>query len=138
MTHDSTATQDAATPLAQTGDGTAATTSVDITVATPVLPATLAEAMDRLDVEAARRLQAEEALREIEERFRQLSEHAGKFLWMSDPQTDELIYVSPGYEEVWVRSRESSYASPRDWTSNFRGGRRGGLQTGEQGEVYQV
>ncbi len=138
MTHDSTATQDAAVPLAQASEVAPPNTSADFPVARPLPPATLADALDRLDVEFARRAQAEIALRDIEEQFRQMSEHAGKFLWMSDPQTDELIYVSPGYEEVWVRTRESSYASPRDWVSNFRGGKRGGLPVEEQGEIYQV
>jgi PAS domain S-box-containing protein len=87
-------------------------------------PRTLAEAMDRLDVEGARRQQAEEALREAESRFRQFSEHAGKFLWMSDPNTEELIYVSPGYEQVWARSREDRYASPREWQTSIGRGRR--------------
>ncbi len=136
MTQDPTAIQDAA-PLAQTSEAAAATTVAEAPAAKPLPPSTLAEALDRLDVEAARRAEAEEALRDIEERFRQLSEHAGKFLWMSDPQTDELMYVSPGFEEVWVRTREKCYDSPGEWTSNFRGGRRGSSSEGRP-EIYQV
>jgi PAS domain S-box-containing protein len=136
MTQDPTATQDAE-PLAPAGDTDASVEMAEAPVAKPLAPATLAEALDRLDVETARRAEAEGALRDIEERFRQLSEHAGKFLWMSDPQTDELIYVSPGFEEVWVRSREKCYGSPDEWTTTFRGGRRGSASE-ERPEIYQV
>lgn len=103
-------------------------------------PATLAEALDRLDVETARRSQAEEALHESEERFRHLSELTGKFLWISDPQTEELLYVSPGYEKVWARTRESSYSSPEDWITSFKrpGLARGGDHTAREEQVYQV
>jgi PAS domain S-box-containing protein len=86
-------------------------------------PSTMEEAVSRLDVEVARRLHAEHQLREIEERFRQISEHAGKFMWVSDPQTNELLYVSPGYEQVWARTRETECATPAAWTTNFRNGR---------------
>ncbi len=86
-------------------------------------PSTMEEAVSRLDVEVARRLHAEHQLREIEERFRQISEHAGKFMWVSDPQTNELLYVSPGYEQVWARTRETECITPEAWTENFRNGR---------------
>ena len=78
---------------------------------------TIAEALEMLEVETARRQVAEQGLRESEERFRQMSQHLGKFLWLSDAQTKELIYVSPGYEQVWHRFREASYALPEDWLS---------------------
>lgn len=103
-------------------------------------PSNLSEATERLEVETARRVAAEELLRETEERFRNLSERAGKFLWISDPQTNELIYISPGYEEVWARTREDSYASPQQWADSFpRSGRTPHLSKGVQPEqTYQV
>jgi PAS domain S-box-containing protein len=108
----------------------------------PARPSSLEEALDRLDVEMARRAQAEQALRETEERFRQFSERTGKFLWISDPQTEELLYVSPGYEQVWARTREAAYSSPEHWTQNFKS-RRAGVAlaengTGEGEQIYQV
>jgi PAS domain S-box-containing protein len=103
-------------------------------------PATLADALDRLDVEMARRTRAEEALRETEERFRHLSEWTGRFLWISDPETEELLYVSPGYEKVWARTRENSYASPDHWITSFKrqGLVRGSEREARQEQVYQV
>lgn len=103
-------------------------------------PASLPEMMDRLDVEMSRRARAEEALRETEERFRQLSERTGKFLWISDPQTEELLYVSPGYEEVWARTRENSYSSPEQWRGSFNSSARPGQgnEAAREEQTYQV
>jgi PAS domain S-box-containing protein len=104
-------------------------------------PSSLAEAIERLDVETARRIQAEELLGENEERFRNLSGRIGKFLWISDPQTNELIFVSPGYEEVWARKREDSYRSPEQWANSFKrnGSRAPVLAESPQSEqMYQV
>jgi len=107
---------------------------------TPVAPATLAEALDRLHIETARRSHAEETLRETEERFRQLSEWTGKFLWISDPETNELLYVSPGYEKVWARTREGNYSSPDQWVTSFKRADNftRGAQSVRRGQVYQV
>jgi len=103
-------------------------------------PASLDEALSRLDIEVSKRVRAEEALHEIRERFRQLSEHTGKFLWISDPQTDELIYVSPGFDEVWARTREGSYTTPQDWVNSFKRANRVTLPTSanKSEQIYQV
>jgi len=55
------------------------------------------------------------ALRESEERFRQLAENIREVFWMSDTSKDEIIYVSPGYETIWGRTCQSLYDSARDW-----------------------
>lgn len=61
------------------------------------------------------RKRAEEALRESQERFRQLAENVREVFWMSDPEKNRMIYISPGYEDIWGRTCESLYASPRSW-----------------------
>ena len=103
-------------------------------------PASLAEALERLDVEAARRAQAEELLRETEGRFRELSERAGKFLWISDSHTNELIYTSPGHEEVWARTREDAYTSAEQWADTFKrsGPRTTVLREAQREHTYEV
>lgn len=58
---------------------------------------------------------AEEALRESEERFRQLAENIQEVFWLTDPAKNRILYVSPAYETIWGRSRAEVYASGRSW-----------------------
>ena len=66
-------------------------------------------------VDITARKRTEEALRESEERFRQLAEHLDEVLWMVDPKAGQTLYVSPAYERVWGRSRESLYRDTRSF-----------------------
>jgi PAS domain S-box-containing protein len=61
------------------------------------------------------RREAERAVQESQERFRQLAEHIREVFWITDPAKQQMLYVSSGYEEIWGRSRESLYASPQSW-----------------------
>ncbi|HZF22377.1 MAG TPA: PAS domain S-box protein [Burkholderiales bacterium] len=65
------------------------------------------------DIEDRKR--AEDALRESEEKFRQLAENIREVVWMTTPAMDELLYVSPAYEVIWARSRESLRQRPRSF-----------------------
>jgi PAS domain S-box-containing protein len=55
---------------------------------------------------------AEQVLEESEERFRQLAENIEEVFWMSDPLKNKVLYVSPAYEQLWGRSRQSLYDQP--------------------------
>ncbi|HET9528993.1 MAG TPA: PAS domain S-box protein, partial [Blastocatellia bacterium] len=61
------------------------------------------------------RRQSEAALRESERRFRQLAENIREVFWMFDLTKSQILYVSPAYEEVWGRTPESLYATPRSF-----------------------
>jgi PAS domain S-box-containing protein len=62
------------------------------------------------------RTRSEEALRESEERFRQLAENIHEVFWLTDPAKNVILYVSPAYETIWGRSRAGVvYASASSW-----------------------
>ena len=61
------------------------------------------------------RRRAEDALRHSEEKFRQFAENIRDAFWMVNPSSTEILYISPAYEQIWGRSCESLYRSPRAW-----------------------
>ena len=60
------------------------------------------------------RKQAENELRQSEEKFRQLAENIREVFFILSP-TGEIIYISPSYEEIWGRSCKSLYENPKSW-----------------------
>jgi len=65
------------------------------------------------------RKQVEEALRTSEEKFRQLAENIREVFWIMPPELDEIPYVSPAFEQVWGRTRESLYKHPFSWVESI-------------------
>jgi PAS domain S-box-containing protein len=61
------------------------------------------------------RQRAEVALRESEERFRQVAENIHEVFWVTDVPKKRVIYISPAYADIWGRSCRSLYESPRSW-----------------------
>ncbi|HJT19996.1 MAG TPA: PAS domain S-box protein [Nitrospira sp.] len=61
------------------------------------------------------RRQAQRAVEDSQRRFRQLAEHINEVFWITDPVKSQIVYISPAYERVWMRSCESLYASPHSW-----------------------
>ncbi|UBF24482.1 PAS domain S-box protein [Kovacikia minuta CCNUW1] len=70
--------------------------------------------MSGVDMDISDRKQSEQALRESEEKFRQLAETIDSAFWMRDIQ-QHLIYISPRYEMIWGRSVQSLYDQPHSW-----------------------
>ncbi|GEM_PF-1309724 len=66
-------------------------------------------------VDITARQQAEEARRESEARFRQLAENIKSVFWLTDLGKNQMLYISPAYEEIWGRSSANLYESPRHW-----------------------
>ena len=60
--------------------------------------------------------QAEERLRESEERFQQLAHHIDGYFGLNAPDDSQFHYVSPGYEKITGRSCASQYQHPESWT----------------------
>ncbi len=65
---------------------------------------------------ARERGEAEEILRKGAERFRQVVENIDEVFWMTEPEKEQMVYISPGYERVWGRSTASLHENPRLWT----------------------
>ena len=63
------------------------------------------------------RKSALDALRESEERFRQLAENIDQVFWMVTSDSNQILYISPTYEKIWDRSCESLYDQPESWTA---------------------
>ena len=72
-----------------------------------------------LSLDITDRKEAEEALRSREEKFRQLAENIREVFWIMPPEEDEIPYVSPAFEQVWGRTRESLYKNPFSWVESI-------------------
>ncbi len=57
----------------------------------------------------------DEDLRASEGRFRQLAETISQVFWMTNVEKTQMLYVSPAYEEIWGRTCDSLYRSPKNW-----------------------
>ena len=78
---------------------------------------------------------AEGALRDSEERFRQIAENTQEIFWMSDPKTSEILYVNQAYEAIWGRTCRSLYEEPRSFTDAVHPDDREGLMEALEGKL---
>jgi two-component system cell cycle sensor histidine kinase/response regulator CckA len=76
----------------------------------------LVPAMERAIQEAEERVKGkrmEEALRNSEERFREMAETIRDVFWVAGPDGSKLQYVSPAYEIIWGRPLSGSLSEDR-------------------------
>jgi PAS domain S-box-containing protein len=66
-----------------------------------------------LDVTAQRHTEA--SLRDSESRFRQMADNISDVFFLREADGSRMLYVSPAYEKIWGRSRESLYSNPASW-----------------------
>ena len=59
--------------------------------------------------------QAEEALRQSEERFRRMAEVSPEIFWMATPDWERVIYVSPALERIIGMPVDEVYRDSRAW-----------------------
>lgn len=74
----------------------------------------VASALDRRHMREAHQ-QAEAALRESEERFRQMAEHIKEAFFVIDLSNWRPLYISPTWAEIWGRPVTDAYANPQMW-----------------------
>ena len=44
--------------------------------------------------------------------------------WMMNAAGDQILYVSPGYEQIWDRTCAELYRNPMDWLDSIEPGDR--------------
>ncbi len=65
------------------------------------------------------RKRAEEALRESEERFREMADNVREVFWLYDWVEQKVVYVSPAYEKIWGRSIQDLYHRYGEWANSI-------------------
>ncbi len=74
--------------------------------------------IEQIDVLVQKNQQLKQELQQVQERedrFRQIAENVREVFFMISAETDEILYISPAYEQVWGRSCESLYEDPQSW-----------------------
>jgi PAS domain S-box-containing protein len=90
-------------------------TPVDVEVAATLYPDPGGPAIQIILRDITERKRAESVSRESEERFRQIAESIDEVFWITPPDKNQMIYVSPAYEKIWGRSCSDLYVNPRNW-----------------------
>jgi PAS domain S-box-containing protein len=62
------------------------------------------------------RKKAENALRDSDEKFRQLADNITDVFWIRSPDLSEVHYVSPAFARIWGRPVANLYAAPQQWS----------------------
>jgi PAS domain S-box-containing protein len=66
-------------------------------------------------IDISTRKRREAALRESEERFRQIAENIKEVFWITDPVNGEKLYISPAYREIWGRDPAKIGSLSHSW-----------------------
>ncbi|AFZ59082.1 PAS domain-containing protein [Anabaena cylindrica FACHB-243] len=61
----------------------------------------------------------QEALGESEAKFRELAENIHEVFHINSADLSQILYISPGYEQIWRRSCQSLYQNPNSWSESI-------------------
>jgi PAS domain S-box-containing protein len=90
-------------------------TTVDVEVGATLYPDPAGPAIQIILRDITARKRSEVVSRESEERFRQIAESIDEVFWITSPDKNQMIYVSPAYEKIWGRPCSDLYVNPRNW-----------------------
>ena len=72
--------------------------------------------MDGIIIDMTERQKIEDELRESEQLFRDMAESITEVFWLTDWEQNEVLYVSPQYEDLYGLSVESLYKDSSSWS----------------------
>ena len=72
-----------------------------------------------INLDITDRKRSELALKESEEKFRQLAEAVDAVFWIVDLASRSHVYVSPAYERIWGYPVEELYENPNAWLEHL-------------------
>lgn len=99
---------------------TPSSTLTDFTLAYSELPGLVVSIMAVLSIFALEKIlmapvKAQENLKEINERFHELTENLDEIFWMTSIDGEQIIYVSPAYENIFGRNLDEFEQNPKVW-----------------------
>jgi PAS domain S-box-containing protein len=65
------------------------------------------------------RVERDQAVRESERRFRLIADRVDEIIYLADANTQDVLYLSPGHEEIWGRSLDNIYEDPRTFIDSI-------------------
>ncbi|MBX2974515.1 MAG: PAS domain S-box protein [Ignavibacteriaceae bacterium] len=71
--------------------------------------------MSGINLNITNRKNAEEALRESEEKFRLLAENVNDVFWLRSGDDKQMIYINPSYETVFSKTIKGIYENPNEY-----------------------
>jgi PAS domain S-box-containing protein len=90
-------------------------TLIDVEVSAHAIPWGERPGLLSLVTDVTDRKRTVEALRDSEERFRQLAEHIKEAFFLTELQSGRTLYLSPTFEEIWGIPVAEVYRRPEVW-----------------------